>query len=127
MERANATSWKTKNMPPEQVHFTLCRTLTMQEWEILQQGHIPVEMEDRWFFYTEADKIYFHRSWTGNCIFIVQVETQEDGTKVLTDVTVNQNKNEYTETDLAKCKERLQLIINENLRRKGDGYEAFCN
>ena len=115
MEYANVNSWKTKSMPPEQAHFALNRTLTAHAWEILQQGHIPEDMDDRWFFYTERDKVYFHRSWTGNCIFIIQIETQADGTKVLTDVTVNQNKKEYTETDLAKSKELLQNILNGRL------------
>ncbi len=115
MEQTNASNWETKAMPCESAHFMLGRAITDREWSILQKGHIPKDMDDRWFFYTEEDKVYFHRSWTGICIYIIKIETEADGTKTLTDVTVNQNKEQY-KADLAESEKLLQTMLDRRLR-----------
>jgi len=33
-------------------------------------GLVPEEIEDKWFIYWEDDTLFFHRSWTGNCIYV---------------------------------------------------------
>ena len=40
---------------------------------MLKLGHIPQEMEDKWFGYIEEDTLHIHRRWTGFCIYIVKI------------------------------------------------------
>lgn len=50
------------------------RTFSEDEYQHLQIGLIPQEMEDKWFIYFEDGWLFFHRSWTGYCIYQVRVE-----------------------------------------------------
>lgn len=103
------TDWNSlADMPQETEHFVLERQLSETEISILKEGHRPEEMEDKWFMYWEDNKLYFHRSWTGICIYIVSLM---EGTDKL-DVIVNRNPNEYKETNIEQDKTMLQILIN---------------
>lgn len=47
--------------------------LSQEEFERVAQGLVPEEMEDKWFLYFEDGKLYCHRSWNGECIYIVDI------------------------------------------------------
>ncbi len=55
------------------------KILTEEEYKYMTWGLIPMSMDDKWFIYLEDDWLYFHRSWTGLCIFEVRLEKFEDG------------------------------------------------
>lgn len=82
-----------KNLKPlPQARKWLCysRSFTPDEYRQIIFGHIPKEMEDKWFIFFETDKIYFHRSWTGFCIY--EVELRPAGKLYLADgVWVNRD------------------------------------
>jgi hypothetical protein len=40
-------------------------------------------MDDRWFIFSEMDWLYFHRSWTGRCIFQIRFKTQKGIYKIV--------------------------------------------
>jgi hypothetical protein len=48
-------------------------------------------MEDKWFVYREGDEVFFHRSWTGMCIYVAHL-VQDADAWVLRDVTVNRQR-----------------------------------
>ncbi len=83
--------WRTKEMPEKNGYFVLRWKFSKEELEILKQGVLPEQMEDKWFCYMEDDTLYMHRSWTGNCIYIVKIS--KDGRNA---VIVNQDPEEYT-------------------------------
>lgn len=71
-------------MPEESktnLHFN--RHLSLEEYERLSWGLIPQEMEDKWFIYLEANWLYFHRSWTGYCVFQLRLERIGDSYNVV--------------------------------------------
>jgi len=45
------------------------RQFNALEYERMSLGVIPEDMDDKWYVYLEDDTFYFHRSWTGLCIF----------------------------------------------------------
>ena len=53
--------------------------LTAKEYRRLSLGLIPVEMEDKWFLYHQDDQLFCHRSWTGQCDYIVEFARCEEG------------------------------------------------
>lgn len=99
--------WNIEPMPEKNAQFTIKRKFTEEQIKRLKKGHIPEEMEDRWFYYYEDGKIYFHRSWSGNCIFIVEFNFKTN----MHLVTVNRDENQYSNTDIDEDIE----LINELL------------
>lgn len=57
------------------VRIDFTRVFSEQEFERIKLGMTPLSMDDKWFIYFEDGHLYCHRSWTGICIFDVQIET----------------------------------------------------
>lgn len=83
----------------------------------LQQGVIPQQMEDKWFIYYSERRLYFHRSWTGNCIYILRFEEQEKGA-VAVDFSANRDPSQITEDNDDVSKETLSYLIDMLLLRR---------
>ena len=101
------TDWQTSEMPEENEKIILERVLSGEEIEMIKEGHRPQEMEDKWFMYYEAGKLYIHRSWTGFCIYIVDIS---EGGKL--EVLVNRNPQQHKEKDVGQDKIRLNFLLN---------------
>ena len=84
-------------MPEMHVVTEFLMDLTPEQMDTLSWGHVPLEMEDKWFSYMEDGSLHIHRSWTGFCIYIV--EFSRDGRHR---VTINRDPDEYTNADLDK-------------------------
>ena len=95
--------WQITPMPEKNTQFTIKRKFTDAEIHRIKLGHLPAEMEDRWFSYYEDGKVYYHRSWSGCCIYIVELNLKKN--KHI--VTVNRDEREYTNTDI---NEDIELI-----------------
>lgn len=52
---------------------------TPKEYEKVKLGVVPGAMEDKWFIYWEDGKVYCHRSWGGECAFVVRFAVEEEG------------------------------------------------
>lgn len=75
IQKATRNSWKTKPLLEEfRVPLQVKKTFSHKEYDILQLGRIPRNMEDKWFIYLDGDWIFFHRSWTGDCIYQLRLE-----------------------------------------------------
>ena len=101
--------WKTKPMPKKCATFQFKQDFTPEQLAALYKGHKPQAMEDKWFWYVENNKLYAHRSWTGICIYIVELNPQ---TGVHT-VTVNRNPKQYSRTDTQEDLEWLSELLEE--------------
>ena len=102
---ATKTDWKTLEMPEAHEYFKLERKISREELNNLRYGHIPHEMEDKWFSYMDENTLYAHRSWTGYCIFIIEIN-EETG---IHEVTVNRDTDQY------RCNS-----INEDIKTVND-------
>jgi len=81
----------------EQVPFA--RTFTREEYDVIARGLIPAGMDDRWFIFLENDQLYFHRSWTGTCVYQITLDRTAGDSIVVTDALVNRNPDEYKIAD----------------------------
>ncbi len=104
---AKKEDWNTKEMPAQHETFVLQRTFSKEQMNTLRQGHIPEAMEDKWFWYMEGNTLYAHRSWTGNCVFIV--EFSPDGNHT---VTANRDPSQYTSTSVDEDRKWLNDLLN---------------
>jgi hypothetical protein len=73
---ANQDSWEILPLPANRISLGFVGTYDDAEAERIRQGFIPQQMEDKWFVYFKEGWLYFHRSWTGACIFGVQFDSQ---------------------------------------------------
>lgn len=70
-------------------------------------------MEDKWFIFLEGDTLFFHRSWTGHCIFRLTL-TREGEKYAVSDALVNRDAGQYGGADDVND-ERLLTYLIDNL------------
>lgn len=78
-QRATHNSWRCLPMPATKVSMQVSQTFTAEEYQRMQMGVIPHDMDDRWFIYFEDGWFFFHRSWTGFCIYQMRLEPDNAG------------------------------------------------
>lgn len=112
IKKAQKGDWKTNPMPEKREIFSMSLSLSEKEYEILQYGLIPQEMEDKWFLYFEDDTLYFHRSWTGICVYEVHFSEDHQSAKVI----VNRDPDQYRQQDPEQDKAVIQILISGLVR-----------
>ena len=110
---ATRQSWANAPMPEKRSRLALRREFTAWEYESIRHGLVPEQMEDKWFIFLEGDTLYFHRSWTGHCIY--QLSLRREGEKYAAgDALVNRDAGQYGGTNDA-YDERLLTYLIDNL------------
>lgn len=80
-------------------------------------GHIPEEMEDKWFVFFEQDWLYFHRSWTGICIYALRLECTPNGVRVV-DAWANRDEGQAFSDSIEADKQNVRDLIQSRLLQK---------
>ena len=98
--KANRKSWKIEPISREKAVIDIHAEYSETEFEKMSEGFIPSVMEEKWFIYMEDDTLWFHRSWTGLCIYEVKFikagdkhiikEAWVDGLKNLDDIKIRE-------------------------------------
>lgn len=115
MEEAKRRDWKTIEMPERREPFPLEMDLSPEELERLRQGHIPQEMEDKWFLFFEDGVFYACRSWTGLCIY--QIPVSPEG--AIRGGVVNRDPSQYKETEPLRDEIQAKFLITRQVGRQG--------
>lgn len=79
MKIAGPDDWKTHPLPECRAVVEVDQRYGDDEMSRIRRGLIPEVMEDKWFAYWADDRLHFHRSWTGICVYIVHFESDERG------------------------------------------------
>jgi hypothetical protein len=90
------------------------RSFTAEEFERVKLGVVPQEMEDHWFIFLEARRhnyIYFVRSWTGFCAYVVRVEQTNNVPRI----TKAWASRQYGNADVTYHAEILGMVIEKVL------------
>ena len=111
---ATRTSWKTLPIPNQREHFPLPLHFSDAEGERLRLGHVPKDMDDKWFIFFEDGWLYFHRSWTGHCIYGVQLDGSPSGVRVV-DAWASREREEYNSPGLDTDIRMVQQLIDSRL------------
>ena len=112
---ATRQSWPNVQPLPEQ-HACLPfqREFTPEEYELIRYGLIPEAMEDKWFIFLEGDVLYFHRSWTGYCIY--QLRLRKDGPNyTVAEALANRDARQYSGADDGYDEKLLTFLIDNLL------------
>ena len=86
-------------MSPLHEQLPFARTFTREEYDVIARGLVPAGMDDRWFIFLENNQLYFHRSWTGTCIYQVTLDRTDSDSIVVTEALVNRDPDEYKTAD----------------------------
>ena len=109
-------------MPERQDLFLIEKELTEEQMRRLSLGHIPHSMEDKWFYYMEGNKLFIHRSWTGFCIYTV--ELSPDGCH---EVTVNRDPQQYSCQEIGEDEKNLSALLDAFTDQDYDPYRQWLS
>lgn len=96
---------------PFDLHFT------ESEMTRIKRGLVPEQMEDKWFIFYEDDVAYFHRSWTGYCVYQAFFRSNGGGA-TLSHAKVNRDDSQYKVTEDDYDRKMLPFLIDLLLLHK---------
>jgi len=111
---ADRSSWKNLPLSSQRDKLKLKRAFSKDEYGRLSKGLIPEGMEDKWFIFMENNVLYFHRSWTGFCIY----EAHFDGNQKIQEVWVNRDSAQYDAHDNDYDEKLLMFLIDDFLLKR---------
>ena len=120
MPVAVKNDWKTSDMPDRHEEFFIHRAIHPTQMRVLRQGHVPREMEDKWFWYMEGDTLFALRSWTGYCIYRIDFSTVN-----YHKVTVNRDPMQHNCTSIEDDRETLTKLLDWWLCSPYDYYNEW--
>jgi hypothetical protein len=103
-------SHKTLPPPAGRGDLGLSHSYTSSEFELIKQGFVPLDMDERWFIYYEEPWLYFHRSWTGACTYGVRFETSANGASIV-ESWVSRDSEQYKETSIERDRGICTFLI----------------
>jgi hypothetical protein len=115
---AKRQSWQTKPMPARSKPLEFRRRLSPAERERVALGFTPEVMEDKWFIFCEEDRIFFHRSWTGNCIFEARLCASGEAYEI-DEVIVSRDPDQYRNEDDDEDRRLLNKLLDGLIDRDG--------
>jgi hypothetical protein len=111
MRTAKQQHWNTKALPSKYTTIDLNRRFSAIEMRKMRRGLVPEQMEDKWFIFWERDALYFHRSWTGHCIYVVRFVNEGDSC-VMIEADVNRDPEQWTENSAERDAEMISYLID---------------
>lgn len=117
MKTATETDWQTKELPSKRSTIPVSRTFSAHEMQRLQAGLVPEQMEDKWFIYWQDDTLFFHRSWTGFCIYVVRFATESEGYRMI-EADLNRDPEQYGQKSDNRDAKMISYLIDMLLLQK---------
>ena len=118
MAKAKRSSWKTKRLPKRREQLDYYPFFMDFDAEKLSNGYIPQGMEDKWFVYSKKGWVYFHRSWSGHCIFWMRLDGSPGGVKTL-EVWANRESNQYAtqgaDSDIELLSKLIEYVVHREI------------
>ena len=134
---ATRHSWKNEPMVnPKCIEISM--HFTDAQFSRLIKGLIPQQMEEKWFIFYENGYLFFHRSWTGYCVFMAQVVKDSDGYSI-SEFWAERDKKKFSNpndsVDIAMftfllmqgllCLDVTDIYIDENIKSELDAVTGW--
>ena len=123
MNTAKLTDWKTERLPIKRTTIALDRAYSPDDMERIRYGIVLQHMEDKWFIFGEDNTLYFHRSWTGVCVYVVRFSEETDGCRMV-EADVNRDPEQYSETSDERDAEMIYYLVDLLLLNKEATYPS---
>ncbi|MHA1912677.1 MAG: hypothetical protein ACTSYA_13400 [Candidatus Kariarchaeaceae archaeon] len=107
--------WKITPMSKLKEKIAIKRIFTQEELKKISLGHIPKDMDDKWFIYYESPLLFFHRSWNGVCVFQLKIEPIND-CFLISEAWFTQDDDQFNVgNDLAFVIDLINALIDDRL------------
>ena len=107
--------WKITPMSKLKEKIAIKRIFTQEEFEKIAFGHIPKDMDDKWFIYYESPWLFFHRSWNGVCVFQLKIEPINDSF-LISEAWFTQDDDQFNVgNDLAFIIDLINALVDDRL------------
>lgn len=103
---ATSVGWGLKEMPYRKSALPFRFRFSPNEMARIRRGNIPSEMEDKWYIYFQDGWLNFHRSWSGYCIYRIQLKPDGECHRVV-ECWVNREPEQYSNDDPAQDQQSL--------------------
>jgi len=117
MKPAKSTDWKAEELPLKRATIALDRVFSAEEMRQIRMGVIPRQMEDKWFIYWKDSTLFFHRSWTGYCHYVVRF-MEDKGSFRMFEADVNRDPEQHSQTNDKQDARLILYLIELLLLRK---------
>lgn len=107
-------NWKNYPMSSDRERLNICKHYDSNELIKIQAGHLPESMEDKWFIFYQDNWLYFHRSWTGHCIYKVKLKITDEGADI-DEAWVTRDSEQYRNNVIAEDINILLSLIKYKL------------
>jgi hypothetical protein len=124
MKAAKKSDWKTEALPSKRTTVRLARVFSPQEIKRIRKGLIPQEMEDKWFIYWKDGTLFFHRSWTGFCLYVVRFAASINSS-VMIEAEVNRDPEQYSETSDERDAKMISYLIDVLLLHQHADFPSY--
>jgi hypothetical protein len=120
------SAWKNTPMGAERERLDYEQAFSKIDYARIVRGWLPHEMEDKWFIYYEDEWLFFHRSWTGLCMFQAHLAESNSG-YVIDEAWVTRDKENYKGDDVTQDAQLLGTLINSYLLNRPFQAQAELN
>jgi ADP-ribosylglycohydrolase len=110
-------------MPDQRSTIELDQRYPPEELARIKLGLIPDQMEDKWFVYWQDETLFFHRSWTGICVYAVRFRCDDDGAAMVA-ADINRDPEECGTADDDDHAELIPYLIDVLLLRRPATYPS---
>jgi len=117
MTPTKKSDFTTIDLPQQHRTVRLDRTFSPAEMQQIQLGLYPQEMEDKWFIYWQDNTLFFHRSWTGFCVYVVRFAADGETFRMI-EADLNRDPQQYTETSDGRDAAMISYLIDVLLLRR---------
>jgi hypothetical protein len=101
---------------PEETEVTAIQLhYSQEESRRIRFGFIPPDSDYKWFIHFDGGSLFFHNSWTGYCIFVVEFSDSENGGVTAQTLRINRNKRQHKGADVAGCINTVTTLIRTHL------------
>ncbi|MCP4371370.1 MAG: hypothetical protein GY797_25120 [Deltaproteobacteria bacterium] len=114
---ARSNSWDNRPMPDLKESLQINHTFSSEKFRRIKAGFIPKVMEDKWFIYYQDGWLYFHRGWTGICIYQLRIKRFGRLYKIV-ETWVNRDPDQNEQIDSEYDIELLKFLIDRLLLGK---------
>jgi len=116
-QRDFPSNFKLSAMPKKHASLGMNREFSEYESYLISKGLLPKGSDDKWLIFREGDKLYFHRSWTGLCIYEVHLQMRD--TRIyFSSCYINRNPKQYPGTNDAYDLALINWLVDELLLSK---------
>ena len=113
------TQRELKRMPWRRWPLGFTRSFSNDEVTAMKRGFQPSDMDDRWLVLSVNDWVFVHRTWTGSCIYALQLCATPQGWTVGRS-WVNRNRREYRGFPIKEERDMCRSLIDRLLLNSHD-------